>query len=85
MLYLSIWEINIPYSCYYIFDIYFTDSGVNMGVSTSGCGEHLIRTMFARLCARAAISTDPLGSSLVQAIKTHFLGIIILNDLISKI
>ncbi|XP_066956202.1 threonine aspartase 1 [Macrobrachium rosenbergii] len=47
-------------------------SGVSIGVSTTGCGEHLIRTMFARLCARAAISPS-MGRSIVDAVTTHFL------------
>lgn len=48
-------------------------SGVSVGVSTTGCGEHLIRTMFARLCAKAAIETDPLGMKLVDTIDQQFL------------
>ncbi|CAL4112338.1 unnamed protein product, partial [Meganyctiphanes norvegica] len=48
-------------------------SGVSVGVSTTGCGEHLIRTMFARLCAKAAIDTDPLGTKLVDTIDQQFL------------
>ncbi|ROT73382.1 putative threonine aspartase 1-like isoform X1 [Penaeus vannamei] len=47
-------------------------SGVSIGVSTTGCGEHLIRTMFARLCARAAISPH-LGSNIIETVTTHFL------------
>ncbi|XP_045617133.1 threonine aspartase 1 [Procambarus clarkii] len=47
-------------------------SGVSVGVSTTGCGEHLIRTMFARLCARAAISPE-LGTNITHAVTTHFL------------
>lgn len=48
-------------------------SGVSIGVSTTGCGEHLIRTMFARLCARAAI-TPEMGANISNAVTTHFLG-----------
>ncbi|XP_076034377.1 taspase 1 isoform X2 [Oratosquilla oratoria] len=48
-------------------------SGLNISVSTSGCGEHLIRTMFARLCAQSAIDPQPLGTKLVDSINTNFL------------
>lgn len=54
-------------------DWFVLGSGVSIGVSTTGCGEHLIRTMFARMCARAAISPD-LGTNITQKVTTHFLG-----------
>lgn len=54
---------------------------MNVAVSTSGCGEHLVRTMFGRLCADAARRTDALGVALTRDVQREFLGSAFLRDI----
>lgn len=50
--------------------------GVNsVGVSTSGCGEHLIRTTLARTIADAILNVECPTTSLHTAMKKDFIGI----------
>ncbi|XP_049328432.1 threonine aspartase 1 isoform X2 [Astyanax mexicanus] len=42
-------------------------------VSTSGCGEHLIRTMLARECS-SAVQTEDAHQALLEAMQNKFIG-----------
>ncbi|RXG70804.1 Threonine aspartase 1 [Armadillidium vulgare] len=58
----------------------YENSDFNIAVSTSGCGEHLIRTTFGRICAQSTFSTDPLGTSFAKDIQEKFLDSKFLKD-----
>ena len=45
-----------------------------VGVSTSGCGEHLTRTLLAKKCADSIHNTDDPITGLSGAFKSGFLG-----------
>ena len=47
---------------------------ISVGVSTSGCGEHLIRTTLARTIADAISNTECPTTSLHTAMKKDFIG-----------
>ena len=50
-----------------------TGSNYNVCVTTSGCGEHLVRTSFARMCATAASNAEEI-EKLAESIKKDFIG-----------
>ena len=45
-----------------------------VGISTSGCGEHLTRTLLAKKCADSIRSSDDPVDGLSGAFKAGFLG-----------
>lgn len=45
-----------------------------VGASTSGCGEHLIRTTLARTVAEAIVNSSCPTTSLHRAMKDDFIG-----------
>lgn len=56
----------------------WAENGCNMNpystaVSTSGCGEHLIRTMLARECS-AAMQAEDAHQALLEAMQNKFIG-----------
>ncbi|KAK2576807.1 hypothetical protein KPH14_005443 [Odynerus spinipes] len=57
----------------------------SVGASTSGCGEHLIRTTLARSIAEAIVNTSCPTTSLHQAMKTNFIESRFLNGLEQKL
>ncbi|KAG7202833.1 hypothetical protein KM043_009986 [Ampulex compressa] len=57
----------------------------SVGASTSGCGEHLVRTSLARTVAEAISNTSCPTTSLHQAMKTDFIDSRFLCDLEQKL
>ncbi|XP_064599584.1 LOW QUALITY PROTEIN: threonine aspartase 1-like [Liolophura sinensis] len=56
-----------------------------VAVSTSGCGEHLMRTLLARECAQALHSTDIVPVALSQTFVNKFLGSKFLQNVSEKL
>ncbi|KAI4479747.1 PREDICTED: threonine aspartase 1 isoform X1 [Polistes canadensis] len=57
----------------------------SVGTSTSGCGEHLIRTTLARSIAEAIVNTSCPTTSLHQAMKINFIESRFLNGIEKKL
>lgn len=47
---------------------------LNLTFLCTGCGEHLVKTLFAKELASTILSTQTLSEATSQAFQEHFLG-----------